>query len=49
MGVLVREIPGMTPETKDRVMHEEFERKLGLFAKELRELREKVKALEDKK
>lgn len=49
MGVLVRDMPGMSPETKNQIRHEEIERTLNRFARELRELREIVHALEGKK
>lgn len=47
MGIFSAEIyPEMTQETKDRVKHEEIERVLRLLARELRDLKERVKVLE---
>jgi hypothetical protein len=39
----------MTPETKERVRSEELTRVLMRMAKEIRELKERVKRLEDKR
>lgn len=50
MGIFTADIvPEMTQETKDRVRREEIERAFSLVAKEIRILKGKVKALEDRK
>jgi hypothetical protein len=46
MGVLHAD---MTAETKDKVKHDELTRVLKMMAKEIRELKIRVKVLEDKK
>ena len=47
MGVFIAD--AMTSETRDRMRHEEVERSMKLLAKEIRDLKLRVKSLEDKK
>jgi len=50
MGILHADlVPEITTETRDKVRHEELNRVLRLMAKEIRELKIRVKSLEDRK
>ena len=46
MGVFIAD--AMTSETRDRMRREEIERSMKLLAKEIRELKIRVKSLEEK-
>lgn len=50
MGIFTADIvPEMTQETKDRVRRDEIERAFRLVAKEIRQLKERVRVLEDRR